>query len=159
MLPVCDRVGETEWHAAQDGRPTVGAHQQQSLAARERLQLDLVLDRDVVAEQKDVQSALEGFERLGGGEGARRRDQRQVGVGHFVQRFGERVRRLALPIGVGQAARPRPDNSERACAWASSTAPGLARNGDDQVVRPGGQGIAGQQTGRRQHLAVGRTSR
>ena len=48
--------------------------------------------RHVVAEEEDVQPALERLERLGGGIGAGRRDQRQVGAGQLVERLGDRGR-------------------------------------------------------------------
>jgi hypothetical protein len=51
-------------HTIQDGRAAVGSHHEQALLAGEALQLDLLLDRHVVAEEEDVEAALERLERL-----------------------------------------------------------------------------------------------
>ena len=63
--PAPHGVGEPERHAVEDRGAAVRAHDEQALARGERLELDLVLDRDVVAEQEDVEAPLERLERLG----------------------------------------------------------------------------------------------
>ena len=49
----------------------------------ERLEGDLVLDRDVVAEHHDMQAALQRAARLAAGELAGHRDDREIGAGHM----------------------------------------------------------------------------
>ncbi len=73
-----DDVREPQRDAVEDRRPAIGPHHQESLAPGDRLELDLVLDRHVVAEQEDVHPMLERLERLGRGVGPGCRDQRQI---------------------------------------------------------------------------------
>ena len=73
-------VGEAERHAVDDRGAAIGAHHQQVLGARHRLDRALFVDRHVVGEQHHVQAERERLHRLGGGVVAGHRDQREVGV-------------------------------------------------------------------------------
>ena len=54
-------VGESERAAVDDGRAAVGPHHEQALLQRAVLQGYLVLERDVVGEEHDVQARIEGL--------------------------------------------------------------------------------------------------
>ena len=68
----------------------------------DRLQLDLVLDRHVVAEEEDVEPALQRLERLGRRVGPGRRHEGEVERSEFGLGFGDRpgigARRLARAV-------------------------------------------------------------
>src|SRR5262249_37619444 len=152
--PGPDGVGEAEWDAVQDGGPAVRAHDQATLPEGEPLEQDLVLDRHVVAEEEDVEAALEGLQRLGGGGGAGRRDQGGGGAGGRGggggggggggrgAGAGAGRRRGQLGGGVGE----RGIRHLRA----------LGGDRDDEIGRPGGGRRAGEEPGLREEVAVGR---
>src|SRR6185295_1339384 len=65
--PAAHHVGEAERHAVEDGGAAVRPHEQPALAEGQALELELVGERHVVAEEEDVQAALERLERFRGG--------------------------------------------------------------------------------------------
>ena len=76
-----DRVGEAEPYAADQRGAGTGAHDQQRQFLPAGLQLDLLLDGDVVAEEQHVQPGRKRFVGLQGRVGATDRDDRHVGPG------------------------------------------------------------------------------
>ena len=77
-------IGERQRHAGDDGRAAVGPHDNQPEIAGLALEGYLLLQRYVVGEDHDVEAATQRFSRLGGGEIAGHRDERQIGVRHLL---------------------------------------------------------------------------
>lgn len=76
-------------------RAAIGSHQQQAAVVGRLVEVDLVLDGDVAAEQQHVQAVTQGSTGLQGRVLARDGDQRQVGIWPGRHRGLEgRVRRL-----------------------------------------------------------------
>ena len=116
-----DGVGEPERHAVEDRGPAVRAHHQQALCPGQRLQLDLVLDRDVVAEEEHVEAALERLERL-----RRRRTCRAWRSRRGWRRPRRRLRRAsARPCGSSRSdlRRPAPPVAPRLAPGPASPRP------------------------------------
>ncbi len=110
-----DHVGEPEADAAQHGRPGARAHHQPSALGRPVLQLDLVVHRDVVAEQQHVEAGRQGLVGLQGGVVAGHRDHRHVGVGLQVEGLLERP-------GLAGLGLPAADDDRAANSFSSATA-------------------------------------
>ena len=150
-------VGEAQRHAADDRGPAVGAHDEQAALASEQLQLDLVVDRDVVAEQEDVEAVLERLERFGRGVAAGRRDEREVGAGEFGDGLVDRLRRWGFGRRIAAA---RAGGKE--CRGARKRGIGGRRvvgsDRDDEVVRTGvaGRGLRKPRLGEHREVRAGR---
>ena len=90
--PARHHIGEAEANAVQVGRAAVGAHAEEPPADRQLLELHFVGQGDVVAEEKDVEPAPEGAERLElrirAGDG----DGNEVGLRQMRERPIERAR-------------------------------------------------------------------
>ena len=98
--PGADDVGEPQPAPAQRRRPRAGAHDQVTDARRVLLQLDLVLQRHVVAEQQHVEPGAQRLVRLERGEGAGYGDDGDVGVRQLADGFGQIPRdRGRIPAG------------------------------------------------------------
>ena len=87
--PAPDGIGEAERHAVEDRGAAVRAHDEELLLRGEPLEEGLVGDGDVVAEDEDVEPALERLERLRGRVGARGRDDGEIGVRELARRLGD----------------------------------------------------------------------
>ena len=73
-------VGQGERDAGDDGRTAVGAHHEKALLNSLLLQLDFILDGDVIGEEHDVESAVDGTQDIQLGHGARQGNHAEVGV-------------------------------------------------------------------------------
>jgi hypothetical protein len=73
-------IGESERDAADDRSTTVGTHDEQALVARHGLDHAFLFERDVVAEQEDMQPLAQRLQRLGGRIGPRHRDLCERGL-------------------------------------------------------------------------------
>ncbi len=95
--PGAQPVSEAERHAVKHSRSRARPHQQQPVVARIGLEANFVLQRHIVAEKEDVQTAMESVPRLGGGIAPGHRDNRHVGLGMGLDRAAQRLgpRRLA----------------------------------------------------------------
>src|SRR3954453_18048100 len=87
--PAPDDVGEAERDAVDDGGAAVGAHHHEAVIAGVRLQLDLVGDGDVVAEDHDVETEPDRLHRLRRRVVAGYRDQGEVAGRVLGDRHGD----------------------------------------------------------------------
>ena len=106
-------VGEAEAEPADDRRAAVRAHHQEVALGGDRLEGNLLLERDVVAEDHHVAAGVEGVHRLDEGVGARHRDEDDR-LRREPQRGGRRAWRRELrgggrtgSTGTGPRRRPR----------------------------------------------------
>ena len=147
-------IGERERRPGNVGSAAVGSHHQQSASAGALLERALGLQRDVVAEQHHVQTAIEGTPCLAGRVDAGRRDQRQVRILHAVEGPVEGSGPPPSLFGARAAGAP-----QRACGMRQrSLGRGLAGrpNRDDEIVRSRRITGWGEQTGLSHHVQVRR---
>ena len=151
-------IGEAKRHAAQDRRPAIRTHYQQTALLGQPLEHTLLCKIDVVAEQEHVATALERLERLRSGVRAGRRDEHEVGGRVF--RHGLRDRRWNGARGRTRG-RLGDRREERGGAREGRLGCGraIAGNGHDEVTGAGAGGGGVEQTGRPQDVAVGRRRR
>jgi hypothetical protein len=93
-------VREPEADPGEHRRPAPGAHDEQAAPAAAALERDLVLDRDVVGEEEDVEPAAERAVGLEGGVLARHGDERDV---RAAERRGGRAERARPGRRTGAA--------------------------------------------------------
>ncbi len=118
------------------------------------LERDLVRDRDVVAEEHDVQTTPQGAPGLGGGPGARDGDQSEIRRRHVaegaVQGAGHRpYRRHQRTPALGEE---RLSPGERTLRLHRVLGP----DGDHEIVRSGLLALRREEAGSGQELLVGR---
>jgi hypothetical protein len=89
--PGAAEVPEGQRDAVEGGGAAVGPHHEQSEFAGPGLEIDLVVEGDVVAEQHDVEAGVQQVAGLGGRVDAGNRDQRQVGRRQLGPRAGQAV--------------------------------------------------------------------
>jgi len=129
--PGSEPVSKAERHAVEQGGSRARPHQQQPMVASIGLEADLVLQRHIVAEKKDVQTTMEGIPHLGSSVAAGHGNDGHIGLGvgldRAAQRLGPRLlapTRLALLVAASSRPRPalcRPQRRRRT-------------DGDDQVI-------------------------
>ena len=148
-----DHIGESEPDAVQIGRAAIGSHAEQPAAHGEALERDLVIERDIVAEEEDVEPAPECGHRLERGVGAGHGHEREVRIGPLPERGLEGPRqdaagRLALAAAlVEELLRRREHGLGRGV--------GLGLYRQHQVARRRRRKVAMGQAGRGKELVVG----
>jgi len=67
-------IGKTQRHTTDDGSAAIRSHHQPAMRPGQLLDGQLLLQRDIVREQKHIQPGLDGLERLGRGIGTGHRN-------------------------------------------------------------------------------------
>ena len=143
-------VGKAQAHAIDDGRAAVGAHHEQSLRLGGLLEGHLVIQRDIVAVEKDVLAQVHRLARHAGGVAPRRRHQHPAGLGQVPGGGGEALGPEVL-AGAGAALLEQRIHLPQRGGGGGL---GLAFNDDQQVIGAGAGGLV-VQAALVQQLAVG----
>ena len=150
--PARNDVGEPETDAGEIGGAAVGPHAQQAPRGGQALELHLLRQRHVIAEEEHVQAVAQRGPRLQRGVGPRHRDHREVGVGARAARGLQRARAAQPARGLAPLLEHRARRRQR--GGGGGVALGL--HGDDEIARSRVVDLRRRQPGGGQQRAIGR---